>query len=99
MLFNAIILPTSFRIIAAAEPDNYLKERNMRNNRNRAWRRFQDRVHNGNGMGSAALDKPEKNWKLMYFRKNKLIRAKQLGFDYPIKNQMQLLDQELATDE
>ena len=71
----------------------------MSENRNRAWRRFKDRVNKGKGMGSDQLDKPEKKWKLMYFRKNKLVRAKQLGFDYPVKSQRQLLDQELPSDE
>lgn len=50
-------------------------------------------------MGSDELYKPEKKWKLMYFRKNKLARAKQLGLDYPIKSKRQLLDQELPSDE
>ena len=67
--------------------------------RTRAWRRFKNRVNNGKGMGSAECYKPEKKWKLMCFRKNKLVRARQLGFDYPVKNQRQLLEQELALDE
>ncbi|WP_044616193.1 hypothetical protein [Gynuella sunshinyii] len=71
----------------------------MSENRNRAWRRFKDRGNKGKGMGSDRLYKPEKKWKLMYFRKNKLARAKQLGFDYPIKSKRQLLDQELPSDE
>jgi hypothetical protein len=71
----------------------------MSENRNRAWRRFKDRVNKGKGMGSDELYKPEKKWKLMYFRKNKLARAKQLGLDYPIKSKRQLLDQELPSDE
>lgn len=71
----------------------------MSENRNRAWKRFKDRVNKGKGMGSDELYKPEKKWKLMYFRKNKLARAKQLGFDYHIKSRRQLLDQELPSDE
>lgn len=70
----------------------------MSNNRNRAWRRFKDRINNGNGMGSDKPYKPEKKWKFMYARKNKLARAKQLGFDYPVKTQRQLLDQALSSD-
>lgn len=50
-------------------------------------------------MGSNDLLKPEKKWKLMYFRKNKLARAKQLGVDYPVKSQRQLLAQGLPSDE
>ncbi|MCP5161221.1 MAG: hypothetical protein H6999_12640 [Hahellaceae bacterium] len=71
----------------------------MSANRSRAWRRFKDRVNKGKGMGSDALFKPEKKWKLMFFRKSKLARAKQLGFDYPVKGQRQWLDKELLPDE
>lgn len=35
----------------------------------------------------------------MYFRKNNLARAKQLGIEYPRKSQGQLLDKELSPDE
>ncbi|MBB1489658.1 hypothetical protein [Oceanospirillum sediminis] len=71
----------------------------MSEDRNRAWRRFKDRINNGKGMGSDELFKPEKKWKLMYSRRRKVVRAKQLGFDYPIKSQRQLLDQELPSGE
>jgi len=37
--------------------------------------------------------KPEKNWKLLYTRGAKLIRARQLGFAYPILSTTQLLEQ------
>jgi len=50
-------------------------------------------------MGSGELYKPEKNWKLMYLRRNKLARAKQLGFDYPVKNQRQIVEQEVTSNE
>jgi predicted protein tyrosine phosphatase len=41
-------------------------------------------------------DRPkEKNWKKVYIRSEKLHRAKQLGFDYPILNDRQLLDGEV----
>jgi len=40
----------------------------------------------------------EKNWKLMYLRKNKLARAKQLGRDYPPKTIRQILDDETPID-
>lgn len=36
--------------------------------------------------------KPPKNWKHMYLRSEKMQRAKQLGFDYPVLSQRQLLD-------
>ncbi|MEM8710296.1 MAG: hypothetical protein AAGG01_05050 [Planctomycetota bacterium] len=35
---------------------------------------------------------PEKNWKLLYIRSNKLARARQLGFDYPRRSKLQFLD-------
>ncbi|MGQ8366080.1 hypothetical protein [Glaciecola sp. 1036] len=70
----------------------------MCKNRNRAWRRFNDRVNKGKGKGSNELNKAEKKWKLLYLRKNKLARAKQLGFDYPIKSNRQLLEQEFPSD-
>ncbi len=66
----------------------------MKNERSRAWRRFCDRVKNGKGMGTEDQWKPEKNWKMLYLRSEKLSRAKQLGFDYPRKNSHQLLDSE-----
>lgn len=59
--------------------------------RGRAWRCYQKYLHNGEGMGSNKISKPEKNWKLMYFRSAKLARAKQLGFEYPRKNKRQQL--------
>lgn len=60
--------------------------------RNIAWRRYQNHIHRHKGMGCEAFYKPEKNWKHLYFRSNKLSRAKQLGFDYPRKSVRQLLD-------
>ena len=50
-------------------------------------------------MGSDRLWKREKKWKMMYFRKGKLARARQLGFEYPRKNLRQFLDMELPLDE
>ena len=40
----------------------------------------------------------EKNWKHMYFRKNKLLRARQLGTEYPPKTIRQILDDEDPTN-
>jgi hypothetical protein len=64
------------------------------NERSRAWRRFYSRVNKGKGMGTKDRWKPEKNWKMVYLRSEKLSRAKQLGFDYPKKTVRQLLDYE-----
>ena len=63
--------------------------------RNRAWRRFKARLNKGcasKNSSNSSSEKREKNWKLLYFRKNKLARAKQLGFEYPVKSERQLLD-------
>ncbi len=67
--------------------------------RSRSWRRFKDRINRNRGMGSDELFKPEKIWKHMYLRKEKLARAKQLGIDYPRKRGRQFLDKELPLDE
>lgn len=50
-------------------------------------------------MGTEDDWKPEKKWKMIYLRSEKLIRAKQLGFDYPRKSTRQLLDSESSSDE
>ncbi|AWM58365.1 hypothetical protein C6Y58_02325 [Stutzerimonas stutzeri] len=67
----------------------------MNKERNRAWRRFKTKMKSKRGGQSQdSKEKPEKNWKLMYIRSEKLIRAKQLGIDYPIKTSRQILDDE-----
>lgn len=60
----------------------------------RALRRSQARKHGGDHIASPPIDKPEKNWKLLYLRSEKLLRARQLGFDYPIRTTRQLLERE-----
>lgn len=55
----------------------------MNNERTRAWRRFKNKLNKSNGMGCDKMFKPEKKWKLVYLRSEKLSRAKQLGFEYP----------------
>lgn len=67
--------------------------------RNKAWRRFTDHIHNNKNAGSSKKDKPEKQWKQIGSRRNKLLRARQLGFDYPIITQRQLLNRELFSNE
>ena len=42
-------------------------------------------------MGSKEKYKAEKKWKLMYTRSEKIHRAKQLGFEYPVKNMREIL--------
>jgi len=63
-------------------------------NRTRAWRRNQARKHGSDKAVRPPTFKPEKNWKLMYIRSTKLVRARQLGMSYPIRTTRQLLDQE-----
>ena len=64
--------------------------------RTKAWRRFKSKVNEKKGMGTEDKSKPEKNWKMVYLRSEKLARAKQLGFDYPRKSARQLLENELT---
>lgn len=62
--------------------------------RTRAWRRSQARKDAPQTLLRLPYQRPEKNWKLMYTRAGKLLRARQLGFSYPIRTTRQLLDQE-----
>ncbi len=71
----------------------------MSDERNRAWRRFKNRVNRGNGMGAEDRWKPEKNCKMLYLRSEKLVRAKQLGFEYPRMNARKIIDIEFTEDE
>lgn len=50
-------------------------------------------------MGSDEIWKPEKNWKHMYLRKEKLARARQLGIEYPRNRGPQFLDKELPLND
>ena len=65
----------------------------MEEKRNRAWRRFKAHVKKGKGQGSDGKWKPEKKWKMLYLRSEKLSRAKQLGIEYPRKNSRHLIEQ------
>ena len=51
--------------------------------RTRSWRRFKNYVNRNKGMGSDKVWKPVKNWKNVGSRSQKILRAKQLGFEYP----------------
>ncbi|HHM6759880.1 TPA: hypothetical protein ACRNML_001282 [Pseudomonas aeruginosa] len=62
--------------------------------RTRAWRRSQANKHSAEKLPRPLRPRPEKNWKLLYTRADKLIRARQLGMSYPIRSVRQLLDQE-----
>jgi hypothetical protein len=72
----------------------------MNKDRNRAWRRFKTKMKSKKGgQSQGSKGKPEKNWKLMYIRSEKLIRAKQPGINYPIKTSRQILDDEQSLEE
>ena len=68
--------------------------------RTKAWRRHREVVANNRHenrkdfYSAAAWFQGEKKWKMMGTRKQKLHRAQQLGFDYPIKTTSQLLDEQ-----
>ncbi len=55
----------------------------MNNQRSRSWRRFKNKINSNKGMGCREAFKPEKKWKMVYLRSEKLSRAMQLGFEYP----------------
>lgn len=57
--------------------------------RNRGWRNAQKRRNKSRDAHKALLTfRGEKNWKMLYTRSDKMLRAAQLGFAYPrITNQ------------
>jgi hypothetical protein len=67
--------------------------------RGRAWRRLVNELNSSKGMGSKKIWKPEKSWKMMYFRSRKLFRAKKLCFEYPRKSYRQLVERELFSND
>ena len=71
----------------------------MTSSRDRGWRRAKKRQNKGKEMGGKKLDKPQKNWKLLVLRSEKVARAKQLGFDYPKRHQQEWLAPEDETDD
>lgn len=60
----------------------------VKSHRGRAWRRFQQRKYRHKNLCQTQHSRSyfcgEKNWSLMYGRKEKIYRAKKLGFVYPI---------------
>lgn len=76
----------------------------MNNTRNRAWRRFKNKVHGKIIPDYPVKDSqdnwvPPKNWKWLGRRWHKLRRAKQLGFDYSRLNWRQLTDKEVESND
>ncbi|MCO7255852.1 hypothetical protein KSI86_16980 [Dickeya oryzae] len=57
--------------------------------RTRGWRNAQKQRNKSRDVHSALLTfRGEKNWKMLYMRSDKLLRAAQLGLEYPrITNQ------------
>ncbi len=73
----------------------------MSTDRNRAWRRFKKHINKGHDIISDQniCKYSEKNWKMLYGRSEKIIRARQLGFEYPKQTTRQLLDDESPLSE
>ena len=68
----------------------------MEKNRTKAWRQAKSKAKEVKAKQQPVRKyTPEKNWKLMYIRSEKLKRAKQLGIDYPNKTLRQTLDDEM----
>nr|WP_308808388.1 hypothetical protein [Providencia sp. PROV011] len=66
----------------------------MDNTRDRAWRRAKARINKSRDQLNARLVDcytPEKNWKQMYGRSEKMVRAAQLGMAYPQVSRSQLV--------
>ncbi|WP_063370638.1 hypothetical protein [Pseudoalteromonas luteoviolacea] len=70
----------------------------MSGNRTRSWRRFKNFINRSKGMGTEKDWRPEKNWKMVYLRSAKLARAKQLGFEYPRKNLLNIAKKALSSE-
>ncbi len=60
----------------------------MDNSRNRAWPRAKNRIHSPRKKRDRFP--AEKNWKQIYGRRKKIIRATQLGMAYPQISNRQL---------
>lgn len=66
----------------------------METTRNRDWRIAQKQRNKSRDVHTALLRfRSEKNWKLLYMRSEKLLRAAQLGMEYPCKTRRQLAHQ------
>lgn len=72
----------------------------MGNNRNKAWRQAKKKCKDDKRTEDVVKKFiPEKNWKLMCLRSEKLRRAKQLRIDYPPETIRQKLDVEIPLKE
>jgi predicted protein tyrosine phosphatase len=68
-------------------------------NRDKGWRQKKAQQKEKNRSKKTYKYPEEKNWKMMYLRSEKLKRAKQLGFDYPIKTMREKLLEETGQGE
>ncbi|POP42022.1 hypothetical protein CHU32_16665 [Superficieibacter electus] len=60
--------------------------------RNRDWRMAQKRRNKSRDVHTALLRfRGEKNWKMLYTRSDKVLRAAQLGIEYPRLTNQQLV--------
>lgn len=69
------------------------------NDKSKRAQRVQDKKKKAKNLNSISNEidgvvyaKPPKNWKHVYLRSEKMRRAKQLGFEYPIRSTRQMLD-------
>jgi hypothetical protein len=68
----------------------------MKTTRTRGWRNAQKQLNKSRDVHAAFLTfRGEKNWKKLYTRADKLLRAAQLGFEYPRVTNQQLAMQGL----
>lgn len=66
----------------------------METTRSRGWRMAQKQRNKSRDVHTALLRfRREKNWKHLYLRSEKLLRAAQLGMEYPRKTRRQLAHQ------
>lgn len=68
-------------------------------NRDKGWRQNKAKQKEKNKSNKPKKYSEEKNWKMLYLRSNKLKRANQLGFDYPIKSMREKLFEETNQQE
>ncbi|MEJ5065561.1 hypothetical protein WH279_18980 [Erwinia sp. MYb375] len=76
----------------------------METSRNRNWRIAQKQRNKSRDTNNALLTfRGEKNWKMLYTRSDKLLRAAKLGIEYPRITRQQLgmrgLEEYLIADE
>lgn len=68
----------------------------MKTTRTRGWRNSQKQLNKSRDVHTALLTfRGEKNWKKLYTRSDKLLRAAQLGIEYPRVTNQQLAMQGL----